>query len=69
MPKKLSMKDFTNSTGTSPKLVKVHHSKVHSYSYSKRKTPSQCILQYLFAQFVKSAEVKINEALNHSLVI
>jgi len=68
MPKKISTKDYpNNTTGASPKLVKVHHNKVHSYSYSKRKTPSQCILQYLFAQFVKSAEVKINEALNHSL--
>jgi len=66
MSKKL-VNNYSNAEAT-PKIVKVHHSKVHSYSYSKRKTPSQCILQYLFAHFVKAAEVKINEALNHSLV-
>jgi len=59
MQKKL-VNDYSN-TGTSPRIVKVHHSSVRSYS--------QCILQYLFAQFVKAAEAKINEALNHSLVI
>jgi len=67
MSKKLPVKDYPNPSGAAPKIVKVHHSKMNSYSYSKRKTPSQCILQYLFAQFVKAAEVKINEALNHSL--